>query len=55
MKLENEINGKDVQNLINYGVYLVSEGANMITTQDGIDIFLGNKILYSPCKAVSIR
>jgi len=26
---QNEMNGKDAQNLINNGVYVVSEGANM--------------------------
>ncbi len=46
-------NEKDAQNLINNGVYLVSEGANMPTTPDGIDIFLENKILYGPGKAAN--
>jgi glutamate dehydrogenase (NADP+) len=50
---QNEINGKDAQNLINNGVYLASEGANMPTTPDGIDIFLDNKILYGPGKAAN--
>jgi glutamate dehydrogenase (NADP+) len=50
---QNEINGKDAQNLINNGVYVVSEGANMPTTQDGIDIFLAEKILYGPGKAAN--
>ena len=43
---ENEINDIDAQNLIKKGVYLVSEGANMPTTQAGVDIFLDNKLLY---------
>ncbi len=46
-------NEKDAQNLINNGVYLVSESANMPTTPDGIDIFLENKILYGPGKAAN--
>jgi glutamate dehydrogenase (NADP+) len=50
---QNEINGNDAQNLINNGVYVVSEGANMPTTQDGIDIFLAEKILYGPGKAAN--
>ncbi|MFA3782591.1 NADP-specific glutamate dehydrogenase [Melioribacteraceae bacterium 4301-Me] len=50
---QNEINGKDAQNLINNGVYVVSEGANMPTTIDGINIFLENKILYGPGKAAN--
>ncbi len=50
---ENEINVSDAQNLMSNGVYLVSEGANMPTTQDGVDIFLDNKILYGPGKAAN--
>ncbi len=50
---QNEINGKDAQNLLNNGVYLVSEGANMPTTLDGVNIFLENKILYGPGKAAN--
>jgi glutamate dehydrogenase (NADP+) len=50
---QNEINGKDAQNLINNGVFCVSEGANMPTTLDGVDIFLDNKILYGPGKAAN--
>ncbi|MFH1196125.1 MAG: NADP-specific glutamate dehydrogenase [bacterium] len=50
---QNEINGKDAQNLINNGVYVVSEGANMPTTIEGINIFVDNKILYGPGKAAN--
>jgi glutamate dehydrogenase (NADP+) len=50
---QNEINGKDAQNLVNNGVFVVAEGANMPTTQDGIDIFLNEKILYGPGKAAN--
>jgi glutamate dehydrogenase (NADP+) len=50
---QNEINAKDAQNLISNGVYVVSEGANMPTTMDGIKIFLDNKILYGPGKAAN--
>ena len=50
---QNEINGKDAQNLINNGVYVVSEGANMPTVPDGVDIYLDNKILYGPGKAAN--
>jgi glutamate dehydrogenase (NADP+) len=50
---QNEINGKDAQNLLNNGVYVVSEGANMPTTLDGVKIFLDNKILYGPGKAAN--
>ena len=50
---QNEVNAKDAQNLINKGVYMVSEGANMPTTPEGVDIFLDNKILYAPGKAAN--
>ncbi len=50
---ENEINSKDAQNLIKKGVYVVSEGANMPTTPEGVNIFLDNKILYGPGKAAN--
>jgi len=50
---QNEINGKDAQNLLNNGVYVVSEGANMPTTPDGVNLFLENGILYGPGKAAN--
>jgi glutamate dehydrogenase (NADP+) len=50
---QNEINAKDAQNLVKNGVYVVSEGANMPTTIDGVNIFLENKILYGPGKAAN--
>jgi glutamate dehydrogenase (NADP+) len=50
---QNEINAKDAQNLINNGVFLVSEGANMPTVPDGVNIFIDNKILYGPGKAAN--
>jgi glutamate dehydrogenase (NADP+) len=50
---QNEINAKDAQNLINNGVMLVSEGANMPTMPAGIDIFINHKILYGPGKAAN--
>jgi len=50
---QNEINEKDAQNLINNGVKLVGEGANMPSTPEAINIFLDNKILYAPGKAAN--
>lgn len=50
---QNEINAKDAQNLVKNGVYVVSEGANMPTTPDGVNIFLDAKILYGPGKAAN--
>jgi glutamate dehydrogenase (NADP+) len=50
---QNEINGKDAENLLKNGVYVVSEGANMPTTMDGIRQFLDRRILYGPGKAAN--
>jgi len=50
---QNEINQKDAQNLINNGVTVVCEGANMPTVPEGADIFLDEKILYGPGKAAN--
>jgi len=50
---QNEINGKDAQNLLKNGIYVVAEGANMPTTLDGVKVFLDAKILYGPGKATN--
>ncbi|MDD5362824.1 MAG: NADP-specific glutamate dehydrogenase [Ignavibacteria bacterium] len=50
---QNEINGKDAANLLKNGVYLVSEGANMPTTIDGVNLFIEKGILYGPGKAAN--
>jgi glutamate dehydrogenase (NADP+) len=50
---QNEINGKDAANLVKNGVYVVSEGANMPSAPDAIEIFLKEKILYGPGKAAN--
>jgi glutamate dehydrogenase (NADP+) len=50
---QNEINEVDAQNLVNNGVQVVCEGANMPTTLEGIDIFLDHKILFAPGKAAN--
>jgi glutamate dehydrogenase (NADP+) len=51
--VQNEINAKDAQNLLNNGVYVVSEGANMPTTPDGVNLFVEKGILYGPGKAAN--
>jgi glutamate dehydrogenase (NADP+) len=50
---QNEINAKDAQNLLKNGVYVVSEGANMPTTLDGVKVFLDAGILFGPGKAAN--
>ncbi len=48
---QNELNGTDAQKLVDNGCILVGEGANMPSTEEAIEIFLKNKILFSPGKA----
>jgi glutamate dehydrogenase (NADP+) len=50
---QNEINTKDAANLIKNGVYCISEGANMPTTIDGVNLFLEKGLLYAPGKAAN--
>jgi len=50
---QNEINAKDAANLLNNGVYVVSEGANMPTVPEGVEQFLAAGILYGPGKAAN--
>ncbi len=50
---ENEINANDASNLINNGVFLIAEGANMPSTPDAIDVYLESGILYGPGKAAN--
>jgi len=50
---QNEINVRDAQNLLNNGVYLVAEGANMPTTPAGARLFVEKRILYAPGKAAN--
>jgi glutamate dehydrogenase (NADP+) len=50
---QNEIDAKDAQNLLDNGVYVVTEGANMPTTPDGVKLFQDAKILYGPGKAAN--
>ena len=50
---QNEVNEKDAANLVQNGVKLVCEGANMPSTPEAIDIFIDNKLLYAPGKAAN--
>jgi len=48
---QNEISKADAENLMKNGVIAVSEGANMPSTPEAIEIFQNSKILYAPGKA----
>ncbi len=50
---QNEVNGKDAAKLVKNGCIAVSEGANMPTTPEGVEIFLEAKIAYGPAKAAN--
>ena len=50
---QNEINGKDAQNLLKNGVQLVAEGSNMPTTPEGAKVFVDAGVLYAPGKAAN--
>ena len=50
---QNEINATDAQNLLDNGVYVVSEGANMPTVPEGVEAFVDAGILYGPGKAAN--
>jgi len=50
---QNEIDADDARNLLAGGVYLISEGANMPTTPEGVELFLDAGILYGPGKAAN--
>ena len=50
---QNEINRKDAQNLLQNGVQLICEGANMPATPDAIRAFTDQRILYAPGKAAN--
>src|SRR5699024_12818660 len=49
----NEIDENSAKNLIQSGVKVVAEGANMPCTSEAIDLFIENKILFGPAQAVN--
>lgn len=50
---QNELTEQDAQALIANGIIGVSEGANMPSTQDAVEVFLNAKICYGPGKAAN--
>jgi len=50
---QNEVTGDEAKTLIKNGCKLVSEGANMPSTPEAIEAYLGAKILYGPGKAAN--
>ena len=50
---QNEINAEDAGNLLANGTYIVAEGANMPTVNEGVERFVEARILYGPGKAAN--
>jgi len=50
---QNEISGRDAHDLVQNGCYLVCEGANMPSSPEAVEQFLGNSVLFGPGKAAN--
>lgn len=50
---QNEISVENARELLGNGCIAVSEGANMPTDNEGIKLFIENKILFGPAKAAN--
>lgn len=50
---QNEIDEESAKILVKNGCFAVSEGANMPSTPEAIDVYLDNGILYGPAKAAN--
>ena len=50
---QNEINSNDAKSLVENGCFAISEGANMPTTPNAVEVFQKSKTLYGPGKAAN--
>ena len=50
---QNELNKEDALTLVKNGCMCVTEGANMPSTPEAVEVFLENKILFAPGKAAN--
>ncbi len=50
---QNEINEEEAKILVSNGCYVVSEGANMPSTPEAVEVYIAAKILYGPGKAAN--
>ncbi len=50
---QNEISGEEAKSLVKNGCVGVSEGANMPSTPEAVEVFLENKVLFGPGKAAN--
>lgn len=51
--VENEISENDAYNLLNNGIKLICEGADMPSSPEAVKLFLDKKLLYAPGKAAN--
>ncbi len=50
---QNEINEEEAKDLVKNGCVCISEGANMPSTPEAVEVFLKSKVLYGPGKAAN--
>ncbi len=50
---QNELNEEEAKTLIANGCFVVSEGANMPSTPEAVELYIKHKILYGPGKAAN--
>jgi glutamate dehydrogenase (NADP+) len=50
---QNEVSGDEARTLVNTGCLCVGEGANMTSTPEAVEVFLGHKVLFGPGKAAN--
>lgn len=48
---QNEILVQDAETIVKNGVWMVSEGSNMSTVLEGVDVFLNSGVIFGPSKA----
>lgn len=48
---QNELNGEEAKMLLDKGIKLVAEGANMPSTPEAIEVFQSNGVMFAPGKA----
>jgi len=50
---QNEVDGNDAKTLVKNGCFVVSEGANMPSTPEAVEVFQKARILFAPGKAAN--
>ncbi len=50
---QNEVNGDQAKELVKNGCFCISEGANMPSTPEAIEVYMANKVLYGLGKAAN--